>query len=381
MKFDFETYKFPIVGLSPMDGVTDSPFRQLVKITSNPDIVFTEFVHVRALTEATQNVIHMLKYEEIERPIFAQIYGSNPNYFYHIAKVVTALGFDGIDINMGCPAKNVANSGAGAALIRSPEKAIKIIKATKQGVIDWVKNGELTGLSNKSLSVIQKQIKYNLEKLQNYEKTKLTQGQKNLSGKRTMIPVTVKTRIGYDNVVTTDWVCTLTKASPFWISIHGRTLKQMYTGTADWDELKKAVKATHIPVITNGDIKTYHDIKRMLDYTDSKGVLIGRASFGNPWIFQNPEIIKSKIKTTSDAYTIIKNTMIKHAQLHIKHKPDEKSFIQMRKHFGWYCKTLQSWYNDLKQTRATAGNFESVKELKIALLKVKNIKELEKLLG
>ncbi|MDQ7021360.1 MAG: tRNA-dihydrouridine synthase family protein [Candidatus Dojkabacteria bacterium] len=111
-------------------------------------------------------------------------------------------------------------------------------------------------------------------------------GRQNLIGKCIEIPVSVKTRIGYDEPVTESWIKNLEKESPEWISIHGRTLKQMYGGGADWDELKKAVEITDIPIMTNGDVKEFSDIKKMLDHTGSIGVLVGRASFGNPWVFQ-----------------------------------------------------------------------------------------------
>ncbi|BCX14236.1 MAG: tRNA-dihydrouridine synthase [Candidatus Dojkabacteria bacterium] len=383
MNEELLSLKFPIVGLSPMDGVTDTAFRQVVKSKSNPDIVFTEFVHVRALTEATGNVIKMLDYEEIERPIFAQIYGSDPEYFYHIAKLVVALGFDGVDINMGCPAKNVASSGAGAALIKTPIKAQDIIKATKQGVEDWVSNGKLTGLSNKSLEIVKRQIEKNRQKFLKIEKSisAISNGQKNLLGLRTLVPVTVKTRIGYDSIVTEEWIENLVKANPYWIAIHGRTLKQMYNGEANWNELKKAVQISPIPIITNGDVKTFFDIERMLNFTGSSGVLVGRASFGNPWIFQNPKMLQEKIKNTKQAYEIIKNVIIEHSQIHTQSKSNPKEFFQMRKHFGWYCKTLQSWFNYLKQTRAKAGKFSSVKDLKIALMKVSSIEEVIEILS
>ncbi|GIW58731.1 MAG: tRNA-dihydrouridine synthase [Candidatus Dojkabacteria bacterium] len=383
MNEELLSIQFPIVGLSPMDGVTDSAFRQIVKSKSNPNIAFTEFVHVRALTEATENVIKMLDYRETERPIFAQIYGSDPQYFYHIAKLVVALGFDGVDINMGCPAKNVASSGAGAALIKTPIKALEIIKATKQGVEDWVRDGKLTGLSPKSLKTAQKQIEKNQQNFSKIQKNlpKISNGQKNLLGLRTLVPVTVKTRIGYDSIVTEKWIENLVKANPYWISIHGRTLKQMYNGEANWDELKKAVQISPIPIITNGDVKSFHDIERMLNFTGSSGVLVGRASFGNPWIFQDPKLLKEEIKNTKHAYEIIKNVMIEHTQIHVQSKPNPKEFVQMRKHFGWYCKTMQSWFNDLKQTRAKAGKFSSVKDLKIALMHVSSLEEVIEILS
>src|SRR5690606_1077705 len=120
----------------------------------HPDIMYTEFVNVMGLCIAGYNTLKELYYEEVERPIVGQIYGNDPEYFYHAAKIICALGFDGVDINMGCPAKNVANSGSGAALIKTPNLAIEIIAAVKQGVKDWTIDGKLSGLNEKTQTAV-----------------------------------------------------------------------------------------------------------------------------------------------------------------------------------------------------------------------------------
>lgn len=384
-------YTFPLIGLAPMDGVSDTAFRQITKKYGNPDIMFTEFTHVRALTEAAQNVLREFEFAEMERPVWAQIYGAEPEYFYHAAKIVCALGFDGVDTNMGCPAKSVASSGAGAALINTPDIALEIIKEVKRGVADWVADGKLTGLRKKPQEAVENMIERNRLRVASDEfrevnplpatrNSKLSLGQINLSGdKRVELPVTVKTRIGFKEPVTEQWVKTLTKAKPDWIAIHGRTLKQMYTGGADWDELKKAVDATDIPVLTNGDVKEHEDIQRMLKHTGSAGVLIGRGAFGNPFVFKNTKTLKTKIQHTEAAYDFIKSIMLEHAKLHVATKPDPRAFVQLRKHFGWYAKTLQSWYNELGTPTAAAGKYENIKALKMELVRVSGLEELARI--
>ncbi|MDQ7021359.1 MAG: tRNA-dihydrouridine synthase family protein [Candidatus Dojkabacteria bacterium] len=150
--------KYPIVSLSPMDGITDSPFRQIIKKYGNPDIIFTEFTHVQGLLMAPWNTLKHFYYEEVERPVIAQIYGQDPELFYHATKIVIALGFDGVDINMGCPAKKVRAAGSGAALIRTPDIAREIIFQVKRGVNDWVKDGKLTGMSNKAMKTVEANV-------------------------------------------------------------------------------------------------------------------------------------------------------------------------------------------------------------------------------
>src|SRR5213594_1843910 len=133
----WQTIPKPIIGLSPMDGVTDASFRFITAKHGSPDVVFTEFVNVETAFSAPDTLIKDFTYSEIERPIVAQIYGHTPETFYKVAQIVCALGFDGLDINMGCPAKKVAAKGSGAALILTPELAKSIIRAAAQGIKDW----------------------------------------------------------------------------------------------------------------------------------------------------------------------------------------------------------------------------------------------------
>ena len=144
----------PILGLAPMDGVTDSVFRQVVATQGKPDVIFTEFTSVGDICLGRGADLDSLRYSEVERPIIAQLYGKDPELFFQAAQVVGALGFDGLDINMGCPSKNVASSGSGAALIRTPELALKIIEAARKGLNAWG-NGQNFRESGIRPSVIQ----------------------------------------------------------------------------------------------------------------------------------------------------------------------------------------------------------------------------------
>jgi tRNA-dihydrouridine synthase B len=328
--------KYPVMGLSPMDGVTDSAYRFITKKYGNPDIIFTEFTNVIGLSVAGHRVIHDFHYDKSQKPIIAQIYGKDPEYFYHAAKIACELDFSAVDINMGCPAKNVASSGSGAALIRTPDLAREIIAATKEGVKHWVENGELTGLPNKTLNAIA-----NLKKEIDVEIIQ-----------RKEIPVSVKTRIGFNEPVTEWWIQNLEKENPAWISLHGRTLKQMYLGTADWNEIKKAVNITNIPILANGDIKTYDDFKRVLEITGAYGALIGRGSYGNPWIFQGKNFEDISIQEKA-------KVLLEHTTKFVELNADPRAFVQMRKHFGWYIKGFDG-AKEMREKLMRANNTDEV---------------------
>jgi tRNA-dihydrouridine synthase len=340
-----------------MDGITDSAFRFIVKKYGNPDMMVTEFNHVMGMCIAGDNVMETFEYDESQRPIVGQIYGKEPEYFYHAAKIICALGFDAVDINMGCPAKNVAASGAGAGLIRTPELALDIIKAVKKGVEDWTIDGKITGLSNRSIKGFEEALKKKFDEISatqinmslpnnglnnliaTLSKREYAYKLKEFNAERKLIPVSVKTRIGYDKPITKEWISNIASANPEWLTVHGRTLKQLYTGEADWNELKIAVESTTLPVIVNGDIKNAEDYRKVMDLTNAFGAFIGRASYGNPWVFNT---IKSP--STSISEPTIKeriDVMLELTRRFVELNPDPKLFFRMRKHFGWFIKGVE----------------------------------------
>lgn len=367
--FTLSNLQKPILGLAPMDGVTDAPFRKIIKKYGNPDIIFTEFTHVHGIAVAGDKLLHHFIYDEIERPVIAQIYGKEPEYFYHVAKIICALGFDGVDINMGCPAKNVATSGSGAGLIRTPELAKEIVAMTKRGVQDWLSNGELTGLESRTLREAERilELKKNElnEKYGSNLPENISEGLNNfLSNKdsnyiRKEIPVSLKTRLGYDVPITEQWIGEIAKSKPEWITIHGRTLKQMYTGKSDWNEIAKAKNVTDIPILANGDIKTSEDVKNVLEITKAEGVLIGQGTYGDAFIFE-----RLRGKEINYDLEIMKKLMIEHTEEFIKIYPDPKGFFHMRKHFAWMVK-----------------NVPNATELRSRLVQVSSIADLRKVLS
>src|SRR5262245_59799345 len=184
-----------------MDGVTDHVYRTMVYRHGAPDVLFTEFVSAEGLSRKIPALFNDLKYEPHERPMIAQIYGYEPEAFRQCIPILAEFGFDGVDINMGCPAKSVVHSGGGAALIKTCPHAKTIIKTCAKALKEL------------------------------YEET----------GKK--IPLSVKTRLGYDVINVKDWIGQLLECEELSnISIHGRTLKQQYSGTANWDAIAEAVE-------------------------------------------------------------------------------------------------------------------------------------------
>ena len=277
----------PIIGLAPMDGVTDPAFRQIVATHGGPDVVFTEFTNVNDIFQNRQMGWDGFRYSECERPIVAQVYGKDPRRFYQAAHVVGELGFDGLDINMGCPSKSVASSGCGAALIRTPELALEIMAAATQGLQDWASGQNLWEAGLKP-SVIETVREMNLVRTGNP-----------IAVHRRSIPLSVKTRLGYEDNVIAEWSASLIQGAPEVISIHGRTLEQMYRGSADWDAITLAttlIRKHGIMVLGNGDVRSLREAASRVQTSGVHGVLIGRAALGNPWIFNGKDHVREAIR-------------------------------------------------------------------------------------
>jgi tRNA-dihydrouridine synthase B len=269
----------PIVGLSPMDGITDPAMRFITKKYGNPDVIYTEFVSAEGLARGAKPLFNDLRFDESERPIVAQLFGIDPESFRDAAKIVVDLGFDGVDINMGCPAKNVTGRGGGASLIKNYPLAREIILAVKEGV----------------------------------------------DGR---IPVSVKTRVGY-NEVDFDWIDRLSELDLEAIIVHGRTFRQGYSGFANWEVLGKMaeiVKKKNKIFLGNGDVVSREDGNKRADDYGVDGVLIGQKALGNPWVFNVAQGVEMEEKV---------KVAIEHCKKFDELNPG-KLFVPMRKHLAWY---------------------------------------------
>ncbi len=325
----------PIIGLSPMDGITDASFRYITAKHGGPDVTLTEFANVETAFYAPQTLIKDFTYGEIERPVVAQIYGHTPEMFYKVTHIACELGFDGVDINMGCPAKKVAAKGSGAALIRTPKLAQSIIRAVTQAIADW-RDGQTLG-----------QLKIHPELIEKVKLANRLRAGWETPPLRKTIPVSVKTRLGFDRVVVDEWIRTLLEERLAAISLHGRTLKQQYKGNADWEAIARAAAAARgssTVILGNGDLRDMNDIYRRVRETGVDGVLVGRAVQGNPWLFQSKELVKRALRSGGSlslpsipvSLEQRLSVMIEHAR-HFDDHWGSPCFVGMRKHLAWYC--------------------------------------------
>jgi tRNA-dihydrouridine synthase len=339
----WQTLPRPIIGLAPMDGVSDAAFRLMVARHGSADVSFTEFTSVGDVCRGPDGALRSLLYHECERPIVAQLYGKDPELFYLAAHVISELGFDGLDINMGCPSRNVASSGSGAGLIRTPQRAHAILAAARQGLRDWAAGQTLqqAGLKAGRVATIGH---LNVQRVGR------------AAVPRRVLPLSVKTRLGYDTIVIEDWVAHLLEARPAVISIHGRTLAQMYQGAADWTAIRRAVQvvqrsamAGQTLVLGNGDVQCCSDVVRRVRESGVDGVLIGRGTLGAPWFFRSKEAVRRVCRAPSAQWhpdpadgaetPLLQrfSSMRAHAQA-FESLFGVDRFPRMRKHLGWYCK-------------------------------------------
>lgn len=319
----WHTLQQPIIGLSPMDGVTDHPYRYIQKKYGRPAVMYTEFTSVEGVCHGATKLLNDFLYDGTQRPIVAQIYGTTPDYFRQTAIILCQLGFDGIDINMGCPAKNVAHAGAGAALIKTPKLAQEIIAATKQGVTEWQ-----NGASVRNCPDISQEIAHEIE-------ARATQLPQPHTNQRRWVPVSVKTRVGYDTPVIDTWIPTLLELEPAVIALHGRTLKQQYSGEASWEAIGQAAALTNQTstlILGNGDVADHHDGKKKAATYGTSGVLIGRSSFGNPFVFHDWQATDPSLFEIAVEHARVFEDTYRHSERY--------SFLPMRKHLGWYVRGI-----------------------------------------
>jgi nifR3 family TIM-barrel protein len=273
----------PIMVLAPMADVTDAAFRRIIAKYGKPDVLWTEFVSADGLFLGGYNsLIKDLEFSQSERPIVAQFFTANPDMMSKAAALARERGFDGIDINMGCPDKTVVKRGAGAGLIRNPALAQEIIRAAKEGA------GSL--------------------------------------------PVSVKTRVGWDQDELETLLPALLKTEPALVTIHARTRDEMSRVPARWEHVKRAVEIrdecrSEALIFGNGDVASVADALHKVAETGCDGIMLGRAIFGNPWLFAN---------STREALPEEKlRVMLEHTNLFEELLP-HKSFALMRKHYQAY---------------------------------------------
>lgn len=316
----------PFFCLAPMSDVTDIAFRTMLakygknRENKNRVVFWTEFVAADGLCNklAKKKLSHILEFSNSERPIVAQLFGANPENMKKACQYVASLGFDGIDINMGCPDKSVVAQGAGSALIKTPMLARKIIRAAHDGI----------------------------------------------SAAGQHIPVSVKTRIGFNKEEIDNWIPELLKEDIAALTVHLRTKKEMSLVPANWTHIKKIKEiikksGKEVLLIGNGDITSIKDGETKANQYGCDGVMIGRGVFGNPWFFL--------LGNAHEASTEEKlRVLVEHSHLFEKKlsKPKHKSFAVMKKHF-----------------KAYVNGFDGAKELRNRLMETENAREVEKIIN
>lgn len=282
----FHIRDIPIYGdtiLSPMAGFSDMPFRSICREYGSA-MSYTEFVSIESILFANPNALKRLEYNEAERPMTFQIFGCDLDLFQRAADVCQAMKPDILDINMGCSAKTVASRGAGAGLLKTPQKIAEIF------------------------STLTKQLD---------------------------IPVTGKIRLGWDenNLNYLEIAKIMEDCGASAIAIHGRTKAQAYKGQARWDPIAEIKQAVNIPVIGNGDVTEVADIQRMKDHTGCDAVMIARAAIGNPWIFARKD---TQDVTLADRIALVQ----RHLQAMLSFYGEERGLVLFRKHVAKYTKGL-----------------------------------------
>ena len=325
----------PFFVLAPLANVTDAAFRRVIAKYSKPGtpyVTYTEFVSADGLCKAGQEgrakLMRDLVFTEAERPIVAQFFTATPEHMEKAAALAQELGFDGVDINMGCPDKTIEKQGAGAKLILNPERAQELIAAAKRGAPN--------------------------------------------------LPVSVKTRLGYNQDILEEWLPALLEAKPAAIAIHARTRKEMSKVPAHWERIKRAVEIrdelkSETLIIGNGDLKDLADAEQKIKETGADGAMLGRAIFGRPWLFVEAgeaeipfsgeiNTTPTPAKETSASPERRLRVLTEHTKLFEELLGDIKSFAIMKKHFKAYVE-----------------GFPGAKELRMKLMEAETAVEVERL--
>jgi tRNA-dihydrouridine synthase B len=323
MKFSWENQDKPIVCLAPMAGYTDSAYRQIVKKVASKTICFSELTSINALEHGSARTEKMLNFDKSEHPLIMQLFGNDPSYFVEAGHKLEKLNVDGIDINMGCPAPKITKNCYGSAILKDPELAGQIIKALTSA---------------------------------------------------TTLPVSVKMRIGYssyDEKHFLNLIKTFEKSGASALTIHGRTTKQAYSGEADFSPIYLAKQTLDIPVIGNGDIDSPEKAQKRITSPDGKttldGLMIGRASIGNPWLLEEIHTSLQATPPKSHKEKPFKQkipTIKKHLKLALKLHGERVGLLEMRKHLAGYIHGIPNASKYRTEIMKTSSEKEIIEVLK-----------------
>ena len=299
-----------------MEGVTDTVFRQVLSQIGKPDLFFTEFLNVEGFcSKGKEKVSHRLMFRETERPIVFQLWGNVPEYYAKTIQEIKSLKPDGIDINMGCSVRDVLSGGRGSALINDRILAGEIIDAVKDSADE--------------------------------------------------IPVSVKTRIGFEKIETEEWIGFLLEKKLDLITVHGRLSKEGYSTPSRWDEIAKCVKlrdaiSPNTIVLGNGDVKSKKQAEEYVKKYKVDGVLIGRAILNNPWLFSDEEKKQNGEISLEERFAIL----LKHLEIFEKEKSQIEKFNSQNKYIKAYI-----------------NNFDTASKLRAVLMSVSSLQEIRDIIA
>jgi nifR3 family TIM-barrel protein len=306
MKNFWKELHIPFFVLAPMADVTDAAFRSIIAKYGKPDVMYTEFTSADGLVlapeEGKKKLLKNFEYSEGERPIVAQLFSSKPEN-------MEKLGFDGIDINMGCPDKNIEKQKCGAAMMKHPKLAREIIQAAQRGAPH--------------------------------------------------LPISVKTRIGYNKNEISTWIHELLAEKPAALIVHCRTRKEMSKVPARWEHIQEVIKlrntiSPETVIVGNGDVIDLVDARKKCQEFSADGAMLGRAIFGNPWLFSE------YIPSTKEKLEV----MVEHTKLFEKLLGTAKNFSVMKKHYKAYVE-----------------GFDGAKELRVKLMETQNFEEVKRIVS
>ncbi len=300
MKFSWDKIQTPFYCLAPMAGVSNSSFRLICR-SFGADVVFSEMISADGIIYGSQKTIELMKFRPEERPYIVQIFGNEPIKMAEAIKFIEKnIEPDGIDINMGCPAKKVSSHGRGAALLKDFEQAKKIASTARRA---------------------------------------------------SKLPLSVKMRLGWEEFEIHEFVKDLEKIGIDALTIHARTKVQGFKGNPAWKAIRDVKRLVQVPVIGNGDVTSLEDDKKIREVTNCDGVMIGRGALGRPWLFR--EIKEEKVVNLSQDEIIA--VIVRQLELTIQEYGSRKGLLEMRKFFSWYLKGFKrakEMRNKLMQTNS-----------------------------